>query len=132
MTDNFDLALNDLGFSTFGDKDFFHYSLQREDNSVIDVTLYRDQEEDILHMSAFTSNVVPYSISRQFFNQFAKAALEPFRNGVGVGIPEESERICVYYNLTVKDYQSGKSVLALENIIDQVEKLDEILPMAAG
>jgi hypothetical protein len=130
MNPNFDIALVDLGFSTFGDNDFFNFSLQREDQTDIVINLFRDNDAALLRMSAYTSNIVPFSISRRFFGEFARAALEPFRHGVGVGMTENSERLCVYFNLPVDDYIQGNSVIVLETLLQEVEKWDELLPLA--
>jgi len=130
MNPNFDIALVDLGFSTFGDNDFFNFSLQREDQTDIVINLFRDNDAALLRMSAYTSNIVPFSISRRFFGEFARAALEPFRHGVGVGMTDNSERLCVYFNLPVDDYIQGNSVIVLETLLQEVEKWDELLPLA--
>ncbi|GEM_PF-2996912 len=131
MANSFDSALTDLGFSSFGESNRFDFALQRGDSGEIAVSLYRDCEENTLRISAYTSNAVPYSISRQFFSHFALAALEPFRDGIGIGMPENSDRICVFYSLPMKNYLPGNSVIVLEHLIEQVEKWDELLPYAA-
>ena len=130
MNPNFDIALVDLGFSTFGDNDFFSFALQSEDQSDIVINLFRDNEAALLRMSAYTSHIVPYSVSRRFFGEFARAALEPFRHGVGVGMTENSERLCVYFNMPVSDYIQGNSVIVLESLLQEVEKWDALLPLA--
>jgi len=132
MENNFERALADLGVTPFDADDFCSFSLQRDDQSSIVVNLFRDTNADLLRMSAYTSNIVPQSLSREFFVRFATAAMEPFRDNIGVGMTEESERLCVYYNVAMKDYKPGNSVIVLEALLRQVEKWDEILPFAAG
>ena len=130
MSPNFDLALTDLGFSTFGDNDLFQFLLEREDRTSIVVSLFRDPEATLLRMAAYTSNIVPFSVTRRFFGEFARAALEPFRHGVGIGMTEDSERLCVYFNMPIANYISGNSVLVLESLLQEIEKWDELLPLA--
>lgn len=132
MKNNFDAALSDLGFPPFGEHNGLAFDLERNNKTVIAVQLFRDQQKDSLRISAFTSNIVPFSISRQFLGQLARAALEPFRDGIGVGMHADSEQLCVYYNLPVTDYIAGSSSLVLEKIIEQVELWDDLLPHAAG
>ncbi|MET3105919.1 hypothetical protein AAKU58_000734 [Oxalobacteraceae bacterium GrIS 1.18] len=130
MTNNFDLALADLGFPSFGDDDFFNFSLERGDKTHISVSLHRDQESNLLRISACTSNGISHGVSQQFFEQFAQAAMEPFRDGFGVGMLENSDRLCVFYSLPIQDYVVGKSSAILEKLIEQVEKWDALLPYA--
>jgi len=132
MTDDFDRALQDLGFDSFNGKNFFDFSLQRDDGSTIAFSLFRDEQAAALRISAYTSNTLPASITNQFFRLFASAALEPLRGGIGVGIPEGKEHLCVYFTLPVKNYQPGDSMLVLEKLIEQIEKWDELLPFAGN
>ena len=130
MTGNFDLALKDLGFDSFEERNFFDFSLRRDDNTTISVSLYRDEQAGALRISAYTSNQVPPSISNKFFRLFASAALEPLRGGIGIGIPEGKHHLCVFFTLPIKNYQPGDSILVLEQLIEQVEKWDQLLPFS--
>ena len=132
MTDNFITALNDLGFDSFNGKHFFDFSLQRQDNTEIAVTLFRDERAGVLRISAFTTNKLPAAVSHRFFMHFAHVALEPMRGGIGVGVPENQDHLCVFFNLPIANYLPGSSVLVLEKLIEQVERWDELLPFAGG
>lgn len=132
MTGNFDLALKDLGFDSFDGRNFFDFSLQREDSSTIAVSLYRDEQAGALRISAYTSNQIPASISNKFFRLFANAALEPLRGGIGVGIPEGKHHLSVFFTLPIMNYQPGDSVLVLEQLVEHVEKWDALLPFAGS
>ena len=127
MTNNFDRALTDLGFSSFGENNLFTYVLQRETGGDILVNLYRDVDSKMLRVSALTSNAVPATISCNFFRKITSAALEPFRDGVGVGIAEEDDHVCVYFSLPIENYVSGNSVVVLAEILEQIENWDALL-----
>jgi len=132
MNSEFDRALQDLGFDSFNGKNFFDFGLQRDDKSTIAVNLFRDEQAAALRISVFGSKPVPASVSNAFFRLFAAAALEPLRGGIGVGIQEGNEHLCVFFTLPVKNYQPRDSVLVLEKLIAEIEKWDELLPFAGS
>ena len=128
MNDKFDLAFSDLGLSpSGGEGDFYSFVLQREDRSEIIVSLFKDTEQLALRMSVHTSNKIPHTISREFFECFAQAALEPLRGGMGVGMSPGCEHLCVYHILPLAGYGQGHSLMVLENLVEHAENWDERL-----
>jgi len=128
MHNEFDLAIADLDVAlTFNENNFAKFVLQREDNSKIIITLFKDIEQYSLRMTAHTSNAIPSPVSPDFFARFAQAALEPLRGGIGVGMNQGDEYMCVYYTLSLKNYVRGQSRIALESLIEQVEVWDAVL-----
>ena len=128
MHNEFDLAIADLDVTpTFNENNFAKFALQREDNSEIIFTLFKDVEQYALRMTAHTSNTIPPLISTDFFSRFAEAALEPLRGGIGVGKNQGDEYMCVYYTLSLKNYIQGQSLIALKSLVEQVDEWDAVL-----
>ncbi|MCD6027674.1 MAG: hypothetical protein K0R08_2193 [Solimicrobium sp.] len=128
MKNEFDLAIDDLGVVIkFNDVNLAKFALQREDNSEILITLYRDVEHYLLRMTAHTSRTIPSEISPEFFTRFAQSALEPLRGGIGIGMSEGARNLCVYYALPLQHYVQGQSLTVLESLVEKVEEWDALL-----
>jgi hypothetical protein len=128
MNETFDLAIADLNIAVnFNDNNFARFVLQREDHSEIFISLFKDVEQSILRMTAYTSHIIPEHITSDFFARFAQRALEPLRGGIGIGMSQGCDKLCLYYTLSLKDYVEGQSLAALEKLVEQVEVWDETL-----
>lgn len=123
MNCHIDEQLQAMGIAPqFDPHGLLEFTLQREDDGEITITLQRDLDDMKLRLSAQCSGVLTDRVNRTSFLDFARQALEPLRDGYGVGLFPDSERLSVFKVLDLRDTLDLYSIL--ESVLSKVEWLE--------
>lgn len=128
--DVFEEAVSELGIIgiNFGSNNLFACEWKEENDTKESgrlLSIYRDYQTMTLHISVTTQNSLPKNIPYNFFIDFAEHAIEPFRNGYGVGLFPNSKKISIYKNITIADKTKYFIAEEINELIECSEQWDE-------
>lgn len=109
--DLFEKACVDIGIdpSHFGHDNMFSFIIEKdnENNFPILVTLFRSYEDMTLCVTMTSSQDLPSSIHFDFILALCEQAMEPARNGIGIGTLKNDSRLSVFKRIPVEDRETG-------------------------
>ena len=118
LVDAFEELGIDAKFDTMGR---FSCILQTQDSDPLLLVAYLDRDDRVLKLSVTTHNEVPNTIHSAFFSDFASKAIEPFRDGIGIGVLEGAKNITVYQSINTTDIRKEFIIVALESLVKEAE-----------
>lgn len=126
MNCKIDEQLQTIGITPQFDQDsMLEFTLQKSDGSEITITTNKDIGEMKLRISAQSSIKITNDVAMEIFLDFAREAIEPLRDGYGVGIYPDSNQITIYKVLDMRDDLDLH--LILENLLLRIEHWDRLL-----
>ena len=99
----------------------FSCILQSQDSDPLLLVTCVNHDNRELKLSVTTHNKVPNTIHSDFFSDFASKAIEPFRDGIGIGILEGTKNITVYQAIKTTDIRKEFIIITLESLVKEAE-----------
>ena len=99
----------------------FSCILQSQESDPLLLVAYLDHDNRVLKLSVTTHNEVPNTIHSEFFSDFASKAIEPFRDGIGIGVLEGAKNITVYQSVKTTDIRKEFIIITLESLVKEAE-----------
>ena len=127
--DIFSDALTGLGIDVQFDHDnLFSCSLAKDnDDAGLLLSAYRDTESMSLRLSIMTRNGITDRLDTTFWTEFAQMAMGPFRDEVGIGILDRTNKIAIYYSFQLSGQPQGHAMKIIEQLTETAEYWDEKL-----
>ncbi|MBU2898150.1 hypothetical protein [Vibrio hepatarius] len=101
--------------------------LQSQGSDPLLLVAYLDHVNRILKLSVTTHHEVPNTIHSEFFSDFASKAIEPFRDGIGIGVLEGAKNITVYQSVKTTDIRKEFIIITLESLVKEAENWNKKL-----
>lgn len=125
-----DEQLQAMGIPPQFDHDgLFSFVLQRDGGGAVTATLHKDEPNRKLRLAVQSQSSLGKNMSPEFIQELARQSLEPLRDGYGIGLFPDSDRLTVYKVLELDTDTPLRTVLhTLLSHTEHWERLLQVTP----